>query len=416
MRLAPWSIPSGGQWQKRAIRTIGSTASGSGFPPSLQGETGLELPFYKVKHLGHADKRGLLRAADDSISRDTAAKLGAKVFPAGTLVYAKVGAALMLGRVRTLPVSACLDNNMAGLTPGADVDVRFLFWAMSQVKFDYLVNPGAVPSLSDRNLLDYPLLLPPVEEQRAIADFLDRETARIDTLIEEQHRLIDLLRERRAAVAESEIAALPWTTPLRALTTLIQTGPFGSQLKSDEYLAGGTPVINPSHLVAGKIEPDDRVAVSASKSSELARHGLHEGDVIVARRGELGRCAVVRPSDAGFLCGTGSALIRPDTATVDPRFLALVFGGRRNRDELALASVGSTMDNLNADILAALRVPSPPLNEQRRIATYLEEQTSKIDTLIAESERFIELSRERRAALITAAVTGQIDVREEVAG
>jgi type I restriction enzyme, S subunit len=90
----------------------------------------------------------------------------------------------------------------------------------------------------------------------------------------------------------------------------------------------------------------------------------------------------------------------------------MVFSSRRNRDALSLASVGSTMDNLNSDIIGALSVPVPPPDEQRRLTKELAEATATIDTLIAETERFIELARERRAALITAAVTGQIDVRE----
>jgi type I restriction enzyme S subunit len=152
--------------------------------------------------------------------------------------------------------------------------------------------------------------------------------------------------------------------------------------------------------------------VGEAKALTLSRHVLEIGDVIVARRGELGRCAVVDAKSAGFICGTGSALIRPDAARLDPRFLALAFGSRRNKDSLALASVGSTMDNLNADIVSALRIPAPPILEQERIVSQLDEQMSKIDTLIAETEKFIELARERRSALITAAVTGQIDVRE----
>jgi type I restriction enzyme S subunit len=254
--------------------------------------------------------------------------------------------------------------------------------------------------------------VPPLEEQRAIAGYLDRETARIDTLIEEQQRLIEMLRERRWAVVERGVALLDWDTPLKAVATLIQTGPFGSQLKSDEYEDGGIPVINPSHIIAGEVVPDPRIAVSAEKAAQLARHTLEEGDLVAARRGDLGRCAVVRPFAAGFLCGTGSALVRLNQTRVEPSFAAMVFSSRRNRDALSLASVGSTMDNLNSDIIGALRVPVPPPDEQCRLTTELEGATAKIDMLIAETERFIAFARERRAALITAAVTGQIDVRE----
>lgn len=253
---------------------------------------------------------------------------------------------------------------------------------------------------------------PAVSEQDAIVDYLDRETARIDTLIEEQQRLIEMLRERRVAAVERSIAMLDWTVPFKSVATLIQTGPFGSQLKSDEYEDGGTPIINPSHMVAGEIVPDPRVAVSAPKAQELGRHALMGGDLICARRGDLGRCAVVDESSAGYLCGTGSALVRVDPDRIDAPFAALVFSSRRNRDALALASVGSTMDNLNSDIIGALRIPLPTLAEQRELVATVNEQTTKIDELIAETERFIELSRERRSALITAAVTGQIDVRE----
>lgn len=256
------------------------------------------------------------------------------------------------------------------------------------------------------------LALPPLGEQRAIADYLDRETARVDTLIEEQQRLIEMLRERRVAAVERSIAMLDWTVPFKSVAALIQTGPFGSQLKSDEYEDGGTPIINPSHMVAGEIVPDPRVAVSAPKAEELGRHALMGGDLICARRGDLGRCAVVDESSAGYLCGTGSALVRVDPDRIDAPFAALVFSSRRNRDALALASVGSTMDNLNSDIIGALRIPLPTLAEQRELVATVNEQTTKIDELIAETERFIELSRERRSALITAAVTGQIDVRE----
>jgi type I restriction enzyme, S subunit len=188
------------------------------------------------------------------------------------------------------------------------------------------------PRLNINDLQSMTAPLVSADEQRAIADYLDRETARINTLIEEQQRLIDMLRERRWAVIERGVALLDWNTPFKTAATLIQTGPFGSQLKSDEYEDGGIPVINPSHLDAGEVVPDPRIAVSAGKAEQLARHRLEEGDLIAARRGDLGRCAVVGPFAAGFLCGTGSALVRLDRARVDPSFAAIVFSSRRNRD------------------------------------------------------------------------------------
>ncbi|UGT53961.1 restriction endonuclease subunit S [Nocardia asteroides] len=281
---------------------------------------------------------------------------------------------------------------------------QYLLYTRAQTTFDRRVQQPDLDNL--------PIPVPPLDEQRAIANYLDREISQIDTLIEEQHRLTEMLHERRLAVVERGVALLDWDTPFKTVSTLIQTGPFGSQLKSDEYEDGGIPVINPSHIVAGEVVPDRRIAVSAEKAEQLARHQLEEGDLIAARRGDLGRCAVVTRSAEGFLCGTGSAVVRLDQARLDPSFAALVFSSRRNRDALSLASVGSTMDNLNSDIIGALRIPIPPLDEQRQLTAELKQATAKIDELIAETTRFIELARERRASLITAAVTGQIDVRE----
>jgi type I restriction enzyme S subunit len=264
-------------------------------------------------------------------------------------------------------------------------------------------------------LAELPIPVPNLDYQIAVCDYIDRETGRIDMLIEEQERLVEMLHERRWAVVEGTLAMLDWDTPFRSVAHLVQTGPFGSQLKAHEYQDGGVPVINPSHLAGGRIVADPRVAVSRAKALELARHAFEVGDLAVARRGELGRCAVVDESAEGFLCGTGSAMVRLDLTRVVPTFVARVFGTQRNRDALALASVGSTMDNLNADIIGSLRIPLPAPDEQRRIVAHLDRETGKINDLVAETERFIELARERRSALITAAVTGQIDFRGEVA-
>lgn len=303
--------------------------------------------------------------------------------------------------------------------PVVDLDLRYVAHVIRvQAKSGFTralargIREGGADFRRWGTLAELPIPMPPVGYQRAVCDHLDRETARIDMLIEEQQRLIEMLRERRWAVVERGVALLDWSTPFKTVTTLIQTGPFGSQLKSDEYEDGGIPVINPSHIVAGEVSADPRIAVSVEKAEQLSRHKLQMDDLITARRGDLGRCAVVGPAAEGFLCGTGSALVRLDRTRMDPVFAAIVFSSRRNRDSLALASVGSTMENLNSDIIGALRIPVPPLDEQRRLTTELKQTTAKIDTLIAETERFVGLARERRSALITAAVTGQIDVRE----
>ena len=198
--------------------------------------------------------------------------------------------------------------------------------------------------------------------------------------------------------------------PLSIICSLIQTGPFGSQLHAEDYIEDGTPVVNPSNLVDGQIVPDWKCSVAAEMVNSLPQHVLRIGDIVFGRRGEMGRCALVKPDNAGWLCGTGSLNLRLKTG--NPKFVVTYLGTPIVRELLKLESVGSTMDNLNAGILSRIRVPQPPDVEQAAIATFLETEISRLNALTAEATHGIALLKERRSALISAAVTGKIDVRE----
>jgi type I restriction enzyme S subunit len=273
--------------------------------------------------------------------------------------------------------------------------------------------------------------MPPVSEQSKVVEFLDRETAEIDAFIADQEELIGLLAERRAATishvvtkgVDQTVAVTdrdsPWfpvlpgqweLVAIRLGSKLIQTGPFGSQVHSDEYITGGVPLVNPMHLVGGMIQPSDTMTVTPEKATELERHSLQLGDVVVARRGELGRCAVTTAGSVGFLCGTGSAIVRLDPSRWVAGYFQLVFSSSQARDALLQYSIGSTMDNLNADVVGSLRIPAPPVGEQQRIVAYVEREIAQLDAAVADAREAIALSKERRAALVSAAVTGKIDV------
>ncbi len=314
-------------------------------------------------------------------------------------------------------------------------DLRWLFYALLLLRLDAISEDSAIPGLS-RELAHYQRL-PSISlpEQRAIAAFLDRETVRINALIEKKERLIELLQEKRAAIISHAVTkGLDPTVPMkdsgvewlgeipahwevkrvRDITELLQTGPFGSQLHSSDYSPYGIPVINPSHLKDGHIYPDWDCAVNEETYSRLVRHELRKGDIVFARRGQMGRCALVTEKEAGWLCGTGSLLMRPRITLSVPSFLSKVLSTNGVRDWLLLESVGSTMDNLNTSILSRIPLPIPILSEQQAIVSYLDSQTAKIDALISRIQEGIEKLKEYSTALISAAVTGKIDVRGEI--
>lgn len=311
-------------------------------------------------------------------------------------------------------------------------NLRWLSYALLLLKLDSISEDSAIPGLSRELTEKQWLPVMPPSEQQAIATFLDRETAKINALIAKKERLVELLQEKRAAlISQAVTKGLDPTAPMkdsgiewlgeipahwevkrvRDLTELLQTGPFGSQLHSSDYTPNGIPVINPSHLRNGRIYPDGDCAVNEETRSRLVRHELQEGDIIFARRGEMGRCALVTEIEKGWLCGTGSLLIRPRINMASPLYLNMVLSTSGVKDWLLLESVGSTMDNLNTSILSRIPVPTPPLTEQNAITEHIDRELSKIDALISRIREGIEKLKEYSTALISAAVTGKIDVR-----
>ena len=310
-------------------------------------------------------------------------------------------------------------------------DVTWLGELLRSMDLNRYSQSAAQPGLAVDVLANLEIPVPPTLEQRAIGKYLQGEVGRLDALVRAKERVLGLLAEKRRALITRAVtrgldpgvrlrgSGIPWlgkipahwdVRQLKYVTLSLQTGPFGSQLHAAEYAVGGTPLVNPSHLSGGWIQAEDGVSVDDVTADRLAIHRLRLGDLVFARRGELGRCGIVEPDDVGWLCGTGSlrARLRPQAA--EPHYLALVFRQTRIADVLTFQSVGSTMDNLNSDILGSCHVPVPPVAEQHAIVGYLATKALEIDTLHSATERTIGLLKERRAALIAAAVTGQIDV------
>jgi len=257
-----------------------------------------------------------------------------------------------------------------------------------------------------------PVLLPSRGEQRAIADYLDRETARIDTLIEEQQRLMEMLRERRQAVVDASFSALG--EPSVQLRRYIAFLTSGSRGWGDNYADEGQRFLRIGNLPRANLEirGDIQFVDLPDDVTEGSRTMLQEGDLLFSITAYLGSVAVVEGDWVGAYVSQHVALCRLEREQVDPRFVGWFMLTTTGQDQLNEGAVGGTKVQLALDDIRGLRVSTAPVEEQRLIAAYLDEQTAQIDTLIAEAERFIDLSRERRAALITAAVTGQIDVRE----
>jgi type I restriction enzyme, S subunit len=192
-------------WAVKKLGLVGDFKGGAGFPDEHQGETENEIPFFKVGDIVNSDERGIMRQANHSITRNTARQLRAFIFPAGTIVFAKVGAALLLKRFRSLGQPSCIDNNMMGMAAGRDAQSGFLLYVLPRLDFSLFVNPGAVPSVNEGQISSQRIPLPPIAEQHAIVAHLDEKCGKIDQLKAKAERAIELLKERRSALISAAV-------------------------------------------------------------------------------------------------------------------------------------------------------------------------------------------------------------------
>jgi restriction endonuclease S subunit len=408
------------EWPTVRLKFLGRFKGGAGFPHDEQGNQNAELPFYKVKDIGQSNDDGILRKTENYVSREASRNLGAFVFPPETIVFAKVGAALLLKRFRILSRPGCIDNNMMGFMPHSNVcDTKFALSALNLLNFADIVNPGAVPSLKEEQISEQVLPLPPLQEQRAIANFLDRETARLDALTAEKELWLELVSEkRRAFITRAVMRGINPAAPLRdsGLHWLDQIPAHWKTKRNaflfrerDERGYPDLPLLEVS-INAGVILrefSDDQIESVASdfNSYKVARKGDIAFNKMRMWQGEVG----VAPEDG---------LVSPDYTVAVPLgellqdYTELLFRTGAFSAECCRHSHGIVWDRLRLywDGFRDIRIPVPPLPEQRAIVAHISAETAKLDALRVATERTIGLLKERRAALIAAAVTGKLGV------
>ncbi|MEV7908267.1 restriction endonuclease subunit S, partial [Streptomyces anulatus] len=338
----------------------------------------------------------------------------------GTLLFAMYAS---VGEVAFLDISATWNQALLGITPDPDrIDSRFLRYVLLDMRDDLLrdVRSNTQSNLNAGQVGDIWFQRPPLEEQRAIADYLDRETARIDTLIEEQQRLIEMLVSRKSAVADAVV-----TRGMDADSRLVDSGvdwigpiPEGWQIRPLwSMFRRIKDVDHPEEQMLsvfrdyGVVAKDSRNNINKTAENRSIYQLVHPGWLVTNRmkawQGSVGISSLRGIVSGHYICFA-------PLHSEDDAYLNWLFRSPRYALGYGLISRGVRIGQaeIDNDHYRVLPVVVPPLEEQRRIAACLEEQTAKIDALIAETERFIQLAHERRAALITAAVTGQIDVRE----
>jgi type I restriction enzyme S subunit len=293
---------------------------------------------------------------------------------------------------------------------------------------------GGQPNISGEIVRQVRLSVPPIEEQEQIVRFLDRETAKFDALIAKKQRLIELLQEKRTALISHAVtqgldpggpkkeSGIEWLGKIPSHWTVHRIATIASKITNgyvgptrDIFVPEGTRYLQSLHIKSGSILFErGPYYVTDSWSKRHPKSILRVGDVLIVQTGaEVGQCAVVGQEYAGSNCHA-LIIISPKPHYIIGGFLGAVIRSSYGRSLLEHVQTGALHPHLNCTHVRTLPIPCPPLADQGLILKDLEIRSARLDALLRTVEAGIERVWEYRTALISAAVTGKIDVRGEV--
>lgn len=417
--VAPVSLPAG--WPMRRVRDVATLMNGFPFKSEDFDSSG-DVPLVRIRDLAACEfelyvpksvvpPEALMRNGDLAIGMD--GDFNSVLWTRG---------------------AAALNQRVCTLRPRGGTDIRFLGYVLPSVLqiINDLTYSTTVKHLSGSDVLQQLIPFPDLLQQQRISNYLDHETAEIDELIGKQERLIELLAEKRQAVithavtkgldptAPTKPSGIPWLGEVPSHWTVPQLGMHakvgnGSTPNRDtaEYWSGGEiPWLNSSHVNRDEITDADQF-VSEAATAECHLPLVEAESLLIGLTGQgrtRGMTSILRfPATIN----QHVAYVTPEKPVWNPEYLLWFLRSSYDRLRELSDENGSTKGALTCSAIKKLNIAFPPLSEQDAIAAYISEQLASLDRIVAASTAAVGLLRERRSALISAAVTGTIDVRKE---
>jgi len=359
----------------------------------------------------------------------------------GDVLLAKDGSTLgTVNVVRRLPSEATVNSSLAVITPHARLDSLFLFYLFQSSYIEHtiqLLKGGmGVPHLFQDDLNKFAIPIPPLSEQAEIVAFLERETAKIDALVSEQQRLIELLKEKRQTVVSHAVtkgldpqapmkdSGVVWlgevpehwsVAPLKRFVSVLSGFAFPSDGFSSDLL--DTRLLRGVNIGVGSVRWEDVVYWSRREGDQLEDWELRVGDVVLGMDrpwiADGVRVARLTDEDVPCLLLQRVASLRPSEHLL-PDYLVHLLEGNAFYHHCIPEMTGVSVPHISSGQIGDFLVAMPPIDEQARILEHANELAAGVKSLTAATQTAIDLLRERRSAVVSAAVTGKIDVRRFV--
>lgn len=368
----PYEVPENWVW----VRLESVASWGSGGTPSRKHEEYYngDILWIKTGELNN----GWIYDTEEKITDEGLKKSSAKLFPPYSVLIAMYGATI--GKVAILGVPATTNQACACAVCNQSLLYMYLFYYCISQKNVFIEKGkgGAQPNISQIILKQHPIPLPPLSEQQRIVERIEELFAKLDEAKERLQEVADSFAVRKAAILHKAFTGeligkkIEQLVPLESLVYLIKIGPFGSALHESDYIENGIPLVNPKHIVQQHIVPQSKISISEEKAEELSSYRLKANDIVLGRRGEMGRCAPVSAREENWICGTGSMIIRLKK-DYDARLYSLILGSQATVTYLENSAVGSTLKNLNEKIVRKIPVPQFDIEEQHEIVRLIDD-------------------------------------------
>lgn len=381
--------------------------------------------------IGDMSGRQIISTTAKSLTEQALASKPLPIGKPGTLLFAMYAS---VGEVTPLGIHASWNQALLGIEARSKADTRFLYYALQSIR-DWL--PALYRSNTQNNLNadqvgNFDIPLPPVEIQKSISGYLDRQTAQIDELIGKQERLIALLAEKHQAIitdavtkgldpaAPTKPSGIPWLGDVAANWTIVDlkhvihvlTGfPFRSEDFSDA--PEDVALLRGMNINPGRTNWSDTVRIDVSQANEYADYSLELGDLVLGLDRPIVsdgvRVCAIGPDDLPSILLQRVARIRSN-ASVDQDFVAHLLSSSIFSNYLEPLFTGVSVPHMSPGQLGEFKMALPPLDEQISISRYLKDTLKSLNDIADKAGGVISLLKERRSSLISAAVTGKIKV------
>ena len=253
-------------------------------------------------------------------------------------------------------------------------------------------------------------LVPQDPNDEPASVLLERIKAEKEKLIKEGK----IKRPKKSATTADKPHYADWELPsgwvrcnLIDICTVFSTGPFGSMVHKSDYIeSGGIPIVNPMNIIDGCIVKEKLAMVSPQKAHELARYTLQKNDILIARRGDLSKCAIVNEQSSGWLCGTGSFFLH--IPFVEPQYIMLFYLSEYVQTILKRECVGATMENLNQGVLGNIPLLLPPIEEQKRIIQKVRTLETSVFNIDSGRQEVRQLISQVKSKILELAISGKL--------